>query len=101
MGGSLVAESEGIPGRGSTFRLTIHADATAVPVVARPGAGRPAVASANAPIGPLRILLAEDNPVNVKLALRLLERMGYGADVAGDGSLSLTRRNDGDGVAGA
>jgi GAF domain-containing protein/CheY-like chemotaxis protein len=34
---------------------------------------------------PLRILLAEDNPVNQKLALRLLERMGYRATVAGDG----------------
>jgi CheY-like chemotaxis protein len=34
---------------------------------------------------PLRILLAEDNPVNQKLAIRLLERMGYRADIATDG----------------
>ena len=38
---------------------------------------------------PLRILLAEDNAVNQKLAVRLLERMGYDPAVAGDGLAAI------------
>jgi CheY-like chemotaxis protein len=43
---------------------------------------------------PLRILVAEDNPVNVKLILILLQRMGYKPDVAADGveALAALRR---------
>ena len=34
---------------------------------------------------PLRILVVEDNPVNVKLIAILLDRLGYRSDVAGNG----------------
>ncbi len=38
---------------------------------------------------PLRILMAEDNLVNQKLTSRLLERLGYRADVVGNGIEAL------------
>ncbi|WP_051237068.1 response regulator [Paenibacillus pinihumi] len=42
-----------------------------------------------------RVLVAEDNDINQKLALRLLDRLGFTADVASDGqeALELALRN--------
>ena len=39
--------------------------------------------------GPLRLLLVEDNPVNQKVTLRLLQRFGYEAEVAENGQRAL------------
>jgi two-component system, sensor histidine kinase and response regulator len=47
----------------------------------------------NAPVSRLEILLVEDNPVNQKLALRLLEKRGHQVVVAGNGKEALAELN--------
>jgi PAS domain S-box-containing protein len=97
MDGSLTAESSGVPGEGSTFRLRLTLPALPSAPEERSSSEAPQRATLDAGLAsrhPLRILLAEDNPVNQKLALRLLERMGYGAQVASDGLEVITALED-------
>ncbi|WP_253996809.1 ATP-binding protein [Myxococcus qinghaiensis] len=84
MGGTIRVQST--VGVGSTFTLeVVLREGQVVPL-------RPA-AELDVTLGqrlPLRILLVEDNPVNQKVGLRLFKKLGYDADIAGNGEESLS-----------
>ncbi|MBZ5585901.1 MAG: response regulator [Acidobacteriia bacterium] len=88
MGGALTVTSEW--GKGSEFVLTLSSECAAAP--AGPSAKRREVPERPAPAAPdpvskrtRRVLLAEDNAVNQKLGVRLLEKYGCRVDVAANG----------------
>ncbi len=69
------------PGKGSRFNFTILAKPA-------PQKATPATAEALPRLAdkyPLRILLAEDNPINRQLAVMILDKMGYSCGVAENG----------------
>jgi PAS domain S-box-containing protein len=67
----------------------------AASVPRRAGASRSVLDEEMAARHPLRILLAEDNPVNQKLAIRLLERLGYAARIANNGVEAIAAIEEG------
>jgi len=83
MGGNIWAESE--VGKGSRFHFIVPMTLAVPAPVAEP-----AVYTTREPeFGPLRVLIAEDNLINQKIAARLLEKAGHCVTVAADGREAL------------
>jgi signal transduction histidine kinase/CheY-like chemotaxis protein/ligand-binding sensor domain-containing protein len=59
------------------------------PVAVAPGSVVPTVSPAPAPVRSARILIAEDNVINQTLARRMVEKLGYSAQVVADGTEAL------------
>jgi CheY-like chemotaxis protein len=72
-----------------------HAPAPLLPSAER-GAGAQACASPAAPGRPVvRVLLVEDNPVNQKVAAKMLGKLGCSVDLAENGAVALERYDSG------
>jgi len=96
MGGSIWVESE--LGHGSTFhfsaRLGVVTKKTAMIDEGARNLTMAVMAFNPQPLTDLRILLAEDNPVNQRLATKLLEKRGHRVTVTATGSGALQRTQD-------
>ncbi|MEP7365477.1 MAG: response regulator [Acidobacteriota bacterium] len=84
MGGWIEVQSR--LGEGSTFRCFAR---MRLPAVAQPAGEFGQSTTAIAEAGPLRILVAEDNFVNQKVVVRMLEKRGHNVHVAQTGSEAL------------
>jgi signal transduction histidine kinase/ActR/RegA family two-component response regulator len=90
MNGRINVESQ--PGAGATFTFTIQARPVPVRSMPTDNPNIPPLAEKY----PLRILLAEDNPINQQLALIILNKMGYEPCVAANGKEVLETLKKGD-----
>jgi CheY-like chemotaxis protein len=89
MGGKITAESE--PGRGSSFHFTASLGVIEAPAgelsetVDTPAQSSSSGVEADHPPAALRILVAEDNPVNQRLLVRMLEKRGHSVVLVSNG----------------
>ncbi|MBZ5619934.1 MAG: response regulator [Acidobacteriia bacterium] len=87
MGGAIAVESG--PGEGSCFRFTISMEVAQGPAQEPPAGVRAREAQPGAPAQASRVLLAEDNPVNQRLVVKVLEKQGHRVTVAPNGREAL------------